>query len=46
MRSKARAAIASSEPLSRLFISSMPPVMIENSVPRRISRRSSPSPGT
>ena len=39
-------ASASSEPLRRLFISSIAPAMIENSWPRRISRSSPPSPGT
>ena len=42
---QASVASASSEPLRRLFISSLTPRRIENSAPRRI-RRTSPPPGT
>ena len=44
-RSAARTAIASSDPLSREFISSIRLSEIENSAPRRL-RRKSPPPGT
>src|SRR5258708_34665288 len=39
-------ASAASEPLRRLFISSLVPSMMENSAPRRISRNSPSVPGT
>jgi hypothetical protein len=44
MRAHGSVASASSDPLTRLFINSIAPSMIENSVPRRF-RRSSPPPG-
>ena len=43
---QASLASASSEPLRRLFISSLAPSMMENSLPRRLRRSSSRPPGT
>jgi hypothetical protein len=45
-RAQVIAASATSEPLRRLFISSIVSAMMANSSPRRIRRRSVPPPGT